>query len=254
MYQSIFWSFIGIAIVSFSINAAEPLKSAVETTLESQNNNIQSQKTIDSLADSTRTMEQEYKTILHSMDGLVSYNNQLQVLVKKQQDELSSIQKQLGYIEETQRDIVPLMLKMINVLEEFISLDLPFLKSEREERITLIKEIMDRPDVTLPDKYRRIMEAYQIEMEYGRTIEAYEDEINVNGKNQTVDILRVGRLALAFSTLDKNTVGKWDPQIKQWTILDSTQNQGIQRGIKIARNQAPPDLFAVPVTAPEVAK
>ena len=231
---------------------AEPLNSAVETTLQSQDSNVQSQQAIDALADSTRTMEQEYKTILHSMDGLVSYNNQLEILVNNQKDELASIEKQLGYIEETQRDIVPLMLRMIDVLAEFIQLDLPFLTDERQERMALIKSMMDRADVSLPDKFRRIMEAYQIEMEYGRTIEAYEDAININGNLQTVDILRIGRLALIYSTLDRAAVGRWDPETKQWVELEGHYAQGIQYGLKIAKNQAPPDLFKIPVPAPEV--
>ena len=235
-------------------NSEEALKSAVDTTLQSQENNIQSQQTVDALADSTRSMEQEYKTILRSMDGLVSYNNQLKKLVENQKQELSSIQRQLGHIESTQRDIVPLMLKMIDVLEKFIHLDLPFLTAERQERLSLIKDMMDRADVSLPDKFRRIMEAYQIEMEYGRTIEAYEDTVTINGKSQTVDILRIGRLALTFSSLDKQLIGHWDQHSQQWIQLDNSYQHGIQRGLKIARNQAPPDLFEIPVPAPEAAK
>ena len=244
-----------ILVVSPShLIAGNALDDAVKTTLESQKSNIESQQTIDTLVDSTRTMEQEYKTILRSMDGLISYNNQLDKLVRSQQQELQSITRQLGYIEDTQREIVPLMLRMIDVLEQFIELDLPFLIEERAERLALIKEIMDRADVNLPDKFRRIMEAYQIEMEYGRTIEAYEDTIEIDGKKQTVDILRIGRLSLLYSTLDRQSIGQWNPGSKQWVTLDKHYRDGIQDGLNIARNQAAPDLFKVPVTAPEVAE
>ncbi len=234
------------------IQAADPLKSALDNKLEAQNESIQSQKRIDTLADDTRDMVQEYKTLLRSIDGLKAYNDQLDILIKKQLENLSSIQRQLGHIEGTQRNIVPLMLRMIEVLDEFISLDLPFLVEERQIRLTAIKDIMDRPDVSLPDKFRRIMEAYQIEMEYGRTIEAYSGDITINGQTQAVELLRIGRLALLYSSLDHKNIGQWDKYQKQWKPLDSSYKRGIQQGLKIANKQAPPDLFKIPVFAPEI--
>lgn len=240
--------------ITAPVHSADALNSAMKSKLEAQNETIQSQQRIDSLADETRDMGQEYKTLLRSIDGLHTYNDQLEVLVKKQKESLDSIHRQLGHIEGTQRNIIPLMLRMIEVLEEFISLDLPFLKEERQMRLAAIKEMMDRPDVTLPDKFRRIMEAYQIEMEYGRTIEAYSGDINSNGQTQTVEILRVGRLALLYSSLDHHNVGQWDKYQKKWVPLDDSYKRNIQQGLKIANKQAPPDLFKIPVTAPEKVK
>ncbi|MDX1519425.1 MAG: DUF3450 domain-containing protein, partial [Gammaproteobacteria bacterium] len=169
----------------------------------------------------------------------------------KQQEELQSITRQLNHIEETQRDIVPLMLRMINVLEEFIALDMPFLTGERTSRLAAIREMMDRPDVTLPDKFRRIMQAYQIEMEYGRTIEAYTDSIKLDGQDTTVDILRIGRLSLLYLSLDNQKAGHWDRDNKSWQPLNDDYLRSIQKGIKIARKQTSPDLFTVPVPAPK---
>lgn len=241
-------------IFSVHVKAADPLKSAVENKLDAQKETIQSQQRIDTMAEETRDMVQEYKTLLRSVDGLKTYNDQLNTLVKKQKENLSSIQRQLGHVEDTQRNIIPLMLRMIEVLDEFITLDLPFLQEERQTRLAAIKDMMDRPDVTLPDKFRRIMEAYQIEMEYGRTIEAYEGEVSLDGRNQTVEILRIGRMALLYSTLDHQNVGQWDKYAKKWISLDSNYNRSIQQGLKIARKQAPPDLFKIPVLAPEKVK
>ena len=249
-YSYVSFFTIILAFIS-TLTYAGSLDKAVDSTLQSQKSNAESQQAIDKMVESTRTMEQEYKTILRSMDGLVSYNDQLDKLVENQRQELESITRQLGYIEDTQREIVPLMLRMIEVLEQFIALDLPFLNDERQQRLQLIKDMMDRADVTLTDKFRRIMEAYQIEMEYGRTIEAYEDTISIGGKTQTVDILRIGRLNLLYSSLDQRSIGQWDPSSKQWVNLDAQYYEGIQDGLRIARNQAPPDLFKVPVAAPE---
>jgi hypothetical protein len=235
-------------------SADEPLESAVKTQLKAQKRSIESQEQVNTLADETRDMLQEYRTAIRSIDSLKVYNRQLEKLTGKQQEELSSIERQLGHIEQTQRDIVPLMLRMVDVLEEFISLDMPFLKEERANRMAAIREMMDRPDVTLPDKFRRIMEAYQIEMEYGRTIEAYNETITVNGEDHTVDVLRVGRISLNYLTLDQGSAGFWNTETQAWEPLPDNYLQSIQQGLKIARKQTSPDLFKLPVRAPEAAR
>lgn len=230
------------------------LDTAIEDTVKTIDESRQSQKTIDKLANDTTTMLQEYRVTLQQTDSLKSYNQQLEKLITTQDETLASIVKQLDSVEETQRNIVPLMLNMIDVLEKFIALDMPFLMEERQARLQIIKDMMDRPDVTLPDKYRRIMESYQIEMDYGRTINTSSDTIEIDNKKYTVDTLRIGRVVLLYQTLDGRQSGYWDKQQKTWKTLPSEYNQSIAKGILIARKQSPPDLFKIPVMAPERAK
>jgi len=230
------------------------LDTAIEDTVKTIDESRQSQKTIDKLADDTTTMLQEYRVTLQQTDSLKSYNQQLEKLIATQDETLTSIVKQLDSVEEIQRNIVPLMLNMIDVLEKFIALDMPFLMDERLARLQIIKDMMDRPDVSLPDKYRRIMESYQIEMDYGRTINTSSDTIDQDNKKYTVDTLRIGRVVLLYQTLDGRQSGYWDKQEKTWKILPAEYNQSIAKGILIARKQSPPDLFKIPVMAPERAK
>lgn len=238
---------LGLILSNVSAAETEPLKSAVETKLQAQKDVVTSQKKVDSLVEQTRDSAQEYRDAIRKSDSLNTYNTQLAKLIKQQKNDLSAIQRQLDNVEETQRNIVPLMLKMIDTLEKFVSLDLPFLLVERQQRIAFLKEIMDRPDVTLPDKYRRIMEAYQIEMEYGRTIETYTDTVKMDGREYTVDILRVGRLLITFQTLDGVQSGLWDKESKSWQKLPSEYNRSIHLGLQIAKKQAPPELIKLPV-------
>ena len=246
--KSILTSFIfGLALSNSSVAETKVLKSAVETRLKAQEDLVKSQKKVDALVDQTSDMAQQYRDAIRKSDSLNIYNNQLVKLIKQQKSELISIQRQLDNVEDTQRSIVPLMIKMIGTLEKFVKLDLPFLRNERQQRITSLKEIMDRPDVTLPEKYRRIMEAYQIEMEYGRTIEAYNDTIKMDGQEYTVDVLRVGRLLLTFQTLNGKLSGMWNKKSKSWEKLPSEYNRSIKQGIQVAKKQAPPELLRLPV-------
>ena len=136
-------------------------------------------------------------------------------------------------------------------MEEFVSIDIPFLETERDLRISELKKLMERPDVPTSEKYRRVSEAYQIELEYGHTIEAYEGEMDFGGETRTVAFLRFGRLGLYYMTLDGLEIGQWNVVTDQWEILDDEHRQSLDRAIRIARKQLPPDLIRLPIPAPE---
>lgn len=228
---------------------------AVDERVEVQEQAERSQQEVDQLADETETMEQEYRDTLRKIENAKSYNEQLRKQVKEQNERLASFERQLNEVEETQRNIVPLMSRMIEVLDEMIEVDTPFLPREREARLSALKEMMYRPDVNLPDKFRRIMEAYQIEMDYGRNMEVYEGELERdNGDRLTVEFLRVGRVGLYYQTLDGQESGYWDDANNRWQTLSQDFNAAISKGLKIARKEAPPDFFRIPVPAPEQAE
>ena len=240
-----------LLLVSSTIAFAEnKLQSAVEETLETNIQAQQSQQNIDKYADDTKDMLQQYRTALRKIYSLKTYNDQLEKLTENQLETTASLSDQINSIAETQQNIVPLILRMIEVLEEFVSLDAPFLQEERIARVNLLKSMMDRPDVSLPDKYRRIMEAYQIEMEYGRTIDTLTETIQINNSSSTVEILRIGRLSIFYQTLDSKESGYWDRQDKQWKPLSKDYNRSIAQGIQIAKKQAPPNLIRLPIVAP----
>ena len=230
------------------------LETAIKDTVAGNEEARQSQAKIDKLDDQTRDLVQEYRATLEQTDSLSIYNSQLEKLIKKQQEDLASIANQMRNVDETQRNIVPLMLRMIDVLEKFMALDIPFLMKERTARLHTIREIMDRPDVTIPEKFRRIMEAYQIELEYSRTLETMSDTIDLYGAYSTVNLLRIGRIALLYQTLDGKNSGYWDKKENSWKKLNNDYNKSIKRGIQIARRQSTPDFFTIPLAPPEKVK
>ena len=242
--------FTFLSIINVSA-AQKTLDSAIESRLQAQHDIRTSQKRIDSLADQTKSLLDKYRYTIRRSDSLKAYNAQLKKHIKNQKKLLLSIRKQLNNLDETKRTITPLLVRMVKVFEKFIALDIPFLIEERQQRLDSLKKMMDQPEITVPEKYRRIMEAYQIEIEYGRTIETYSDNIKLNATNQTVNILRVGRISLVYQTLDGNQCGVWDINIKTWQALPESYNHSIKQGMQIARKQSPPDLFNMPVRLSE---
>lgn len=224
------------------VNSAISEQSRAETAAQ------ESQKRVSQLDDETSGMLGEYRQLISESQSLKAYNEQLGAQVKSQADELQTMTQQLTEIETTSREVLPLMQKMLATLEQFVQLDIPFLPEERTKRIADLKDMMNRADVSISEKYRRILEAYSIEVDFGRTIEAYEGKV----AEKTVQFLRVGRVSLMFQTLDGKETGYWDAANKAWTI-DNSYESAMAHGLKVAKKQAAPEVLVVPVAAPKEA-
>jgi hypothetical protein len=212
----------------------------------------QSQNKINELADETQTMLYDYRNTLRETEAQRRYNELLAQRVSSQEEEMVSIQQQITDIERTNREIYPLMEKMVGTLGQFVALDVPFLMEERTKRLATLRETLARADVSTAEKYRRILEAYTIEMEYGRTLEAYEGKIGEGEEARTVNFLRIGRTALLYQTLGADETGYWDSDQKAW-VQDSDYESAVEDGLKVARKVTAPDLLIAPVRAPEAA-
>ncbi|ADE16777.1 conserved hypothetical protein [Nitrosococcus halophilus Nc 4] len=246
-----FCAFLALSAVYGMGTMAASLEAAIDTQVKTDQAAAKSQDKIDALSEETTELLAEYRQVTAQLDSLRTYNRQLGKLIRSQKEEFTSLQQQLSEIEVTQREIVPLMLRMVSSLEQFVALDIPFLPQERQTRIQQLKALMDRADVGLSEKYRRVVEAFQVEVEYGRTIEAYRGTLAMEGKSRTVDFLRIGRTALFFHTLDGKTCGRWDVHKQRWSILPDRYRSAVTQGLRIARKQAPPDLLLLPIRAPE---
>ena len=166
-----------------------------------------------------------------------------------QNEELSSIGQQLVDIETTNREVQPLMQQMVDTLDRFIQLDVPFNLDERTARVENLKKLMDRADVTISEKYRLILEAYQIELDYGRTFDSYEGPLGAGPDARTVVFARLGRVSLMYRTLDGSETGYWDAEKKEF-VADPGYREAIEHAIEIA-NGGTPDLLTVPVPPPQ---
>jgi len=230
---------------------SEPLGSAI--SIETSNNSaaIKSQKKIDGLSNKTRKMLAQYRSATHQIKTLTTYNQHIKALLSSQEQEKASLEQQLTEIETTQREVVPLILRMLDSLDKFVALDSPFLPEERSERIAKLKQMMIRADVTNAEKYRRILEAYQIENDYGNTIEAYRADLTLEGVTSSVDFLRLGRVALYYQRLDGSETGYWDKEKRQWLTLSDDHRNAIRNGLRIARKETAPNLLALPISVAE---
>lgn len=203
------------------------------------------------IADRTDEMLQEYRLVIRELEAVNTYNDQMMEIIRSQETEIATIEEDLAQLQETRRQILPLLLKMIDTLDEFISRDTPFLLEERREKVATLRALMDRGDISLAEKFRNVFEAWQIENDLSRNIEAYKAPIPLNGEEITVEFLRFGRVGLYFQSLDGQTTGWWNPNTRQFEVLEGDAYRvSVGQALKIANNQAPKNLLNLPIPAP----
>lgn len=224
----------------------EKVNAAIGEQVKTEEAAKASQKRIEALDSETSKMLGDYRQMVAEAQSLKAYNAELAVQVQSQTEQVQAMSKQISEIETTSKEVLPMMQKMLTTLDQFVALDLPFLMEERTNRVAQLKEMMSRADVSTSEKYRRIVEAYQIEMEFGRTIEAYQGKIG----DKTVDFLRAGRVSLMYQTLDGKETGYWDADTKAW-VIDNDYTDAIRAGLKVAKKQAAPDFISVAIHAPK---
>ena len=231
---------------------AQVLESSVNTETGINKAASTSQKRVTRLAQQTADLLAEYRAVVRETESLKIYNDNLEKVVMDQREEVVSINQQLSGLEATNRGIVPLMLEMIDMLDKIVESDMPFRLEERRARVVRLRDMMDQADVTASEKYRRVMEAYQGEIEYGRTTEAYAEALPSTG--QTVDFLRIGRTLLIYQSSDQLTTGWFNPTTRKYEDLPDRYRLEVKEGLAIARNEKAPNLVMLPVPGAEVSK
>ena len=223
----------------------------VDQTIQKQSTTIESlqkaQEKIDELDTESKKLTNEYKDTVVEYEILNRYDNQLQKITESQAEEINSLISQIDSLDETNKYVLPLLERMLVTLRDLIELDIPFLIQERMDRLEELESILYQANFSTAEKFRKIYEAYQIENEYGRTIEAYSGNIDIDGINLAAEFFRLGRLNLFYMTPDQNKTGYWDKEINGWTLMNGKYADDIDAALKIAFKQAPPDFINLPL-------
>lgn len=224
----------------------ESVTAAIGEQTKTEQAAVASQKKIEELDDEASKAVASYRQMITEAKSLKEYNEQIAGQVTSQQEQIAEMTQQISEIETTSREVLPLMNRMLETLDQFIALDAPFLLEERTARISQLKAMMSRADVSTSEKYRRLVEAYQIEVEYGRTLEVYQGKV----EDKTVEFLRTGRVSLMYRTLDGKETGYWDTDSRKW-VADNSYREPMNKALKVAKKQAAPDFIEVAIHAPK---
>lgn len=210
-----------------------------------------SQKKVDKYFNQSQDMSFEYGAVVDERESLKAYNDYLAKLVADQQASIKAIELDINGVDRLRQGVVPLMFRMVDALEQFVNLDLPFNTEIRKQRVANLKQTLHSAEVTLAEKYRLILDAYNIEREYGNFLGVETGTLDINGKDVLVDFLNLGRVAVYAQSLDQKSAWMYNDQTKQWDKLDDAYLRELTKGIRMARKQSAPDLFSLPVPAAE---
>jgi hypothetical protein len=218
-----------------------------------------SQARVDKVVEDTRNLLDEYNTVNKEIDGLKVYNQLMERQIQDQVKEMETLANSIEQVTVIERQIPPLMIRMIDGLEQFIALDIPFLvepeRPERTDRVDKLRALMERGDVSVAERTRNVFEAYQVENDYGRTIESYKGQLTIAGGIRQVEFLRIGRIALLYQTADGAFTGAWDKETGSFVELRSgSARTQVRQGLRMARKEIAPDLLLLSIDAAGAAR
>ena len=222
------------------------MEKAIQIEASSSNDAAGRQSYIDNIDTQIIMLIGDIQFLSQQLDLTNIYNRQLQELISSQEAEIVSINDQMIELDKTNRGILPKLEEMVNTLSSIIDNDTPFLLSERKSRIEELQNILVQSNISTSEKFRRVFEAYQIENEYGRTIESYRDEIVFDSETYNVEIFRLGRVGLYARTSDGRNTAMYSRKEGKWIRKKGIDNELVV-ALKIAKKELPPSLLKLPV-------
>ena len=210
-----------------------------------------SQKRIDGLSEKTDSIISKYQQQRKNVEVLKKFNDRMRRTLAAQQVAVNKLERSIEDASLIERQIVPLMLSMIDGLEKFIVADIPFKLAERKARLVRIKGYLTNANISAAERFRQVLDAYSIENAYGQSIDTFIEELDLAEGKKTVNILQIGRAGLYYQTTDGISSGYWDKTVKQWVSLDASHNAGIIKAIRITQGKEVNDLMTLPIAAPE---
>ena len=241
-----------VAQVQSNTQVGDVLKAGASKVSAAQ----KAQVSVDRIADQTDGLLQEFKQVNKQIESLRVYNSQLERQIASQKQMMAELEESIENATVIERGVTPLMVNMLSGLQDFVALDVPFKKEKREQAINELYINLDSAKFSAAEKFRQILEVYDIESEYSLSMESYTDQIDIDGDGSEVEVqmLRIGRVALMYQSKDKSRAGVWNKTTNSWEPLDSGYRRAVDQAIRIAVKLSPQDVIEMPITAPEIAQ
>jgi hypothetical protein len=248
----------GAATAGFIVASTPALAQLDQTVTEAERSTAAaaaSQTRIDRMADETGDLFREYRATLQRIDSQQLFVEQQRVFLRSQENEIEDLERQITEVGDVLRSLLPMQFEMIEELGIFVEADIPFLRPERLARVQRLSGYMDDPAIAPAERYRQIVEAFQLEADYGRFLDTWsapfvDDPLSGADPDPdapTVDYLLIGRVGYIYMTQDESEMGIWNEESKSWDQIPGSFRLDIRRAIRMAREVTTPNVFMAPV-------
>lgn len=238
-----------VAVLTINLAHGQAIEDSLKVVADTNTSAVKSQQKVDALSREARLLLEEYRSLKENAEYQQAYTRELEQLDVSQQQRIESLNQQIAQARITRQRILPLMRSMVDALEKFVVLDLPFHQEERLGAVLQLKQRLDRADISVSARFRLLLETYQLEQGYSGTVEAWRGPLQLDGETFSVEYLRLGRVALYYQTLDRQSSGYWDSATQSWLPLDTGHNRALSQAMRVARSQTAPQLLELPVLA-----
>lgn len=232
-------------VVANVANAQSP-GLAIESVLELNRSALAAQQSIDQLYENRQRVLSEITAIEQEGTIHALRNRELEQALSEGRQHLSEIDADLRAVTETRTGIIALLDAMIDSLERFIELDLPFELDKRLAAVIELRSDLARADIDVTMKYQAIVSAYLDEIRFGYSNAVSQERIETPRGNRLANILRLGRAGLWYVTPDGAEAGYWDRVGRFWND-SATEPQTVLMGIRIVRETGAPAMLELPV-------
>lgn len=246
------WAMLACAAAALTITSAMPaqaqLESALSAARQSTASSAAAQRQVDEADDAAGSAVREYRAVLQQLDNTKLFVAQQRIFLNSQVDEIGSVEVQLGTVEQIKQGMSPMMLRMTVELEDAIRADVPFRLNERLARVDRVQQALANPSVSPAEQYRQVLNAYKIEATYGYSTESYEG-VHPEEPGNVVDFIRFGRTSFIFLDKRDGSAKRYDQDSGSWVALDGVDQRQLRQTIRVAREQAAPEVIYAPVKA-----
>lgn len=239
-----------LALVLGGSAAADQVDDAVAATLQGQKAARESQQRVDRIAAETRSLLQRQQDVRAQALQASVYAAQLEQQAQAEEQGRAGLEAQIAGIHQTEAGLLPLARQMVADLDRFVAADLPFQVELRRRRVEDLKQLLDDPARNTADKFRRVLDVYRSEVDFGYSLGAEEAQLTIDGQPTPVAIVRIGRVGLYYLSADRKRAGYWNVEKRGWRGLDAAAAPEVWRALQVARGEAPPELLELPLQVP----
>ncbi|MFH2093759.1 MAG: DUF3450 domain-containing protein [Pseudomonadota bacterium] len=225
-------------------NRIEDVRQPVEQSIQIRQ---KTQKEADQWEQEKEKLIYQYELLKNEQEALESENKALAVA----ESEATTLnEKRLKQKQESmriQKELLPFLNTVYAQLAALVSNDTPFLKDERSMRLKNLEQVLEAVDVSIAEKYRKVMEALFVEADYGNTIETYQEKVLMGNEAVLGNMFRLGRVSLFFLSLDQTSCAYYNVATKTWNPLADEYLGAIQSCVEISKKRKPAELLSLPL-------